>query len=251
MKRMKFAGGLVATALAMCIFSNNLLAEVYPVNWDAEAVEVLKQMDAYTDSMKKFVIKAESYTDATIGAGLVVSNPITSVVSVDRSGSLHSVSQSGSQTNEIYLNKGNLTVYTSEHKFFTHATVPEDLKKGLLFALEKFDVETPLFDLLVVGSLEYFVSTGEDIIYITGDSSIRGVDCHHILISGAHVDLQIWVEKGDKPTPKRTLMTYKDAQTLPRHEVFIDWKETDDFKSSVFKFKPPKGAREIDFIDAP
>jgi hypothetical protein len=164
---------------------------------------------------------------------------------------LHSVSQSGSQTNEIYLHKGNLTVYTSEHKFFTQVTVPEDLKKGLMFALEEFDVEAPLFDLLVVGSLDHLLSTGEDVIYVTGDSSIRGVDCHHVLISGAHVDLQIWIEKGDKPTPKRTLMTYKDAQTLPRHDVFIDWNATDDFKSAVFKFKPPKGAIEIDFIDAP
>ena len=251
MKRIRHVSSLVAIALTLGLFSSTLLAEPYPVNWDAEAVKVIKQMDAYTGSMDKFVIEAESYTDATIGAGLVISNPSTSVVTVDRSGSLHSIRKSAAQASEIYLHKGNLTVYTSKNKFFTRAKVPAELREGLEFALEEFDVETPLFDLLVVDSLDHYVSAEADVIYVTGESSIRGVDCHQVLISGAHIDLQIWIEKGDKPSPKRTLMTYKDEQTLPRHDVFIEWDATNDFKSSVFEFKPPKGAHEIDFIDAP
>jgi hypothetical protein len=248
---MKVTIRTVATLLALVISSSAALAEPDPANWDAEAVKVIRQMDAYTDSMETFVVDAESYNDASIGEGLVISNPFISKVSVSRPGSIHSITKSGSQTNEVYLHKGKLTVYTDKHKFFTQATIPEVLSDGLMFALDKFDVETPLMDLLLIGSLEYLVSDGEDVIYVTGDSSIRGVECHHVMISGSYADLQIWISKGDKPTPKRTLMTYKQGEGMPRHEVFIEWNATDGFNASEFEFEPPKGAHEIDFIDAP
>jgi hypothetical protein len=233
----------------MVMTSSMAFAESDPANWDARAVEVLRQMDAYTDSMEKFVIKTESYNDASIGAGLIISNPSVSRVSVDRSGSLHSISKSGSHTNEIYLHKGKLTVFSAEHKFYTRAEAPMVLSEGLIFALEEFGVETPLFDLLIVNSLDHLVSGGEDVFYVTGDSSIRGVDCHHILISGSNVDLQIWIEKGDNPVPRRTLMTYKRGEGMPRHEVFLNWSVENRFDKSEFEFEPPEGAREIGFMD--
>jgi hypothetical protein len=247
---MKVTIRTVATLLAMVMSSGVALAETAPANWDPEAVKVIRQMDAYTDAMETFVVKTESYNDASIGAGLVISNPFTSKISVRRPGSIHSITHSGSKTSEIYLHKGKLTVYSDKQKFFTRSTVPEELNEGLIFALDQFDVETPLMDLLLIGSLEYLVSDGEDVIYVTGDSSIRGVECHHVMISGSYADLQIWIAKGDKPTPKRTLMTYKQGEGMPRHEVFIEWNATDDIDASEFEFEPPKGAQEIGFIDA-
>jgi hypothetical protein len=237
--------------LVMAMTGSVAIAETDPAHREAKAVEVLKQMDAYTDSMQKFVIKAESYNDASIGAGLVISNPFKSRVAVDRSGSMHSISKSGSQTSEIYLHKGELTVFSNEHKYYTRADVPKTLTEGLIYALEEFDVETPILDLLIVNALDHFVSDRADFFYVTGDSSIRGVDCHHVLIAGPNADLQLWIEKGDKPVPRRTLMTYKDAEGVPRHEVFLDWSEKDGFDASEFEFEPPEGAHEIDFIKAP
>ncbi len=240
-----------AVTVAMCMASSVTLAEAGHTKRDAKAVKVLQQMDAYTDSMGKFIIEAESYNDASIGAGLIISNPFKSRISVDRSGSLHSISKSGSETSEIYLHKGVLTVYSNEHMFFTRTDVPKALSEGLMFALDEFDVETPLLDLLIVKSLDHFDSDDLIIVYVTGNSSIRGVDCHHVLLSGPNADLQLWIAKGDKPVPRRTLMTYKHGEGLPRHEVFLDWNATDSFDKSEFDFEPPEGAREIGFINTP
>jgi hypothetical protein len=199
----------------------------------------------------KFVIQAESYLDASIGEGLVISNAYETTVSVDRARSLHSISKSGSESNEIYVNKGALTIYSGEKKFYTHAQVPEPLDAGLLFALEELDVETPLLDLLIVNALDKLVTAGMEVVYVTGDISIRGVECHHVLISGPLVDMQIWIEKGDTPLPRRTLMTYRHGAGMPRHEAFLDWTTVSDFNKSKFEFVPPDGAIEIDFVDAP
>ncbi len=239
--------------LLVTVMTNSVVyAESDPEHWDAKAVGVLRQMDDYTDSMDKFVIKAESYLDASIGSGRIISNATRTRISVDRSsGSLHSFTNDGKHTREIFLHKGGLIVYSGKQKFYTRADVPEDLDKGLMFALEEFNVETPAQDLLVLGSLEYLVTDEEDVVYVTGDSSIRGVDCHHVLISGPHADMQIWIEKGDKPTPQRTLMIFKQGEGLPRHDVFLEWSARDGFDAATFKFEPPDGAREIGFIDTP
>ena len=56
--------------LALGMAGSPAFADSIPDNWDAEAIKVLKQMDVYTNSLEKFVIKAESYLDASIGEGL-------------------------------------------------------------------------------------------------------------------------------------------------------------------------------------
>ena len=240
-----------ATLLTLSIFAGPAYADPDPDIWDAKAIEVLKQMNVYLNSLEKIVVKAESYRDASIGEGLIISNAYETRVSVIRKQSLHSISKSGSQTNEIYLQKGNLTIYSGEQKFYTRAQVPEPLADGLLFALEELDVETPLLDLLVVNSLDELMTPRVEIVYVTGDSSIRGVDCHHVLLSGPLVDMQVWIEKGDKPAPRRTLMTYKYGEGIPRNEVFMEWSAVDGFSKSEFDFVPPEGAIEIDFVKAP
>lgn len=241
----------ISMLLAVCLTSSIAFAESLPDNWDAKAVEVLQQMDAYTDSVQKFIIKTDSYSDASIGPGMIISNPFTTRIAVERPGSLHSVTKSGSHRNEIFVDKGKLTVYSSDKKLYSSVDVPEPISVGLLYALEEFDVETPLLDLLILKSLDRLLSGDETVAYVSGDSQIRGVDCHHILLSGALVDLQVWVAKGDKPVPKRTVLRYKQGEGMPRHDVFIDWAVTDGFDKSEFKFVPPEGAHEIDFINTP
>lgn len=251
MKRGEVIYNLTMMLVIMFMVNSSVFADSNPVNQDAKAMGVLKQMDAYTDSLDKFVIKAESYLDASIGEGLVISNAYDTKVSVIRTLSLHSISKSGPQTNEIYLHNGALTVYSGEQKFYTHAKVPEPLDDGLIFALEELDVETPLLDLLVLHSLDKLINPGVEVVYVTGDSSIRGVDCHHILMVGPRVDMQVWIEKGDRPVPRKTLMTYRQGEGMPRHEVFLEWSAVDGFDKSVFEFVAPKGAIEIDFVQTP
>ena len=251
MKRRDLIHSFTAMLLALCMASNFAIAGADSDKLDAKAIEILKQMDAYTDSLDKFVIKAESYLDAGIDDGQIISNASETQVSVDRSGSMHSRSRRGSQTDEIYFHKGTLTVYSGKHEFYSSSRVPEALDAGLMFALDELGVETPLMDLMIVNSLDHLLTSDMGVVYITGSASIRGVECHHILLSGPLVDFQVWISKGDKPVPRRTLMTYKNVQGLPRNEVFLEWSEVDSFNKSEFKFEPPEDAQEIDFIDAP
>jgi hypothetical protein len=110
---------------------------------DAQAVDALGRMDAYTDGMSYFTVEMESYTDAAIDNSLVISNPSRSVVTVDRSGSLRSFTETGRQTQEIYFRDGELVLYSSRHNAYSRSEVPQELGEALLFALSEFQLETP------------------------------------------------------------------------------------------------------------
>jgi len=248
---MKPSPRIVLMMLATLFASAAAFSQSSHPNWDAEAVEVIKQMDAYLESMQEFVVTTESYTDSEITGRMIISSPSVAKVSVDRSGSLHSVARDEKQTSEIFIHDGELIVFTDEHNYYTRTDIPDDLSEALEFALEEFDVETPALDLLLVDSLDHLVTDQVFVIYVTDSSWIRGVECHHIVLSGPTSDLQLWVENGDNAAPRRTVLTNKTKQVRPRHEVFMDWQATDDLNSSDFEFSPPDGAREIGFIDVP
>ena len=113
---MKFDTRIISMMLVMLFGSTAALAQLSHPNWDSEAIEVLRAMDAYTESMEQFEVTLESYTDHEL-AGQIVSNPSTSRITVDRSGSLLSVTQGVLRKTEIYFHDGVLSVFSDEHDF--------------------------------------------------------------------------------------------------------------------------------------
>jgi hypothetical protein len=64
--------GLVGILLAVGAVS----AQESAVRQDANAIEVLKSMSAYTASLDRFMIGGVTLTDARLGEGLMVSNSV-------------------------------------------------------------------------------------------------------------------------------------------------------------------------------
>ena len=218
---------------------------------DPKAVEVLNNMTAYTASMDRFVITGETHTDARVDFGLIISNSRESQLFVDRPGSLYVSSFDGVDTSDIYIHDGTLTVFSSKHNYHARANVPEDLEAALLFALDEFDVDTPLMDFIFADSLSHLLEDEDTLIYLTDKSRIRGVDCHHIVVRGPEVDLQLWVEEGARPVPRKIIITSIFEAGSPRHYAFLDWKLGTDLDLAIFEFDAPEGSIEIDFIGAP
>lgn len=229
-------------------FANDAAAQNDPM-----AIEVLQKMAAYTGSLQKFVLTGETNADAALDDGLIISNSAVSTVSVDRtgSGSLHAASHDGVHTSEIFMSGGEVTIYSNKHNYYAKAAVPQELDLALQFALEEFEVETPLMDLLVIDAVAHFSVDAESILYIADKRPVRGVDCHHIVVRGPDADLQLWIEEGDRPVPRRTLMTLKNEPYMPRHGVFLEWQQTDEIDPTVFEFEPPDGAVEIELVHSP
>jgi hypothetical protein len=235
--------GLVGILLAVGAVS----AQESAVRQDANAIEVLKSMSAYTASLDRFMIGGVTLTDARLGEGLMVSNSVEVKALVDRPGSLRIVGFDGVEKKELYFHNGTLTVFNSARNFYAQASVPEDIDAAMEFALEELEVEAPFLDLIHRDPTHLLSQSEETILYLTDKARIAGVDCHHIAIRGPESDVQLWVEEGDRPLPRKIIITSKWEGGSPRYIANLAWETEPEFKEVTFEFRAPEGAENIGF----
>jgi len=198
--------------------------------------------------MDQFVIKGEKFADARLDAGLIVSNPSEITVKVDRPNSMYLESFDGLNTRKIYIHEGKLTVFNSERNFYARAEVPEKIQDAMQFAMQEFELDMPLGDLFFADSTVALMTDQDTLLYLTDKSRIGGTDCHHIAVRGDEIDLQLWVEEGERPVPRKISMAMKWEGGSPRNIALMEWSSMSGFDPKVFEFKAPEGAHEIQFF---
>jgi len=80
--------------------------------------------------------------------------------------------------------------------------------------------------------------------------TVLGVPCEHLAFSLGKVDWQIWVEQGNRPVPKKIVITYKDEAGTPEYTaIFSDWDFQTKLKDTQFNFVAPPGTTKIDVAE--
>jgi hypothetical protein len=225
-----------------------ILAQAGGVRQDAKAIEVLKQMAAYKTNLNQVAIKGVTFTDARLGAGLMVSNSEDVHVSMSRPGSMLIYTFDGETNKGLYFHNGLLTVFNSANKLYAQATIPNEIDAAMQFALEELDIEAPMMDLLYKDASTQLIGSDETILYLTDKSRVGGRDCHQIAIRGPETDVQLWVEEGDRPLPLKIMITSKWEGGTPRFVANLHWETNPEFEPGLFEFKAPAGATKIEFV---
>ena len=115
----------------------------------------------------------------------------------------------------------------------------EALRSGHGIALPGADLllSNP-YDVLVAGVIE-----AKDI----GRGVIDGVECEHLAFRNADTDWQLWVQVGDKPIPRKLVITSKTVASAPQYTLRVkSWKTGGTPATAAFTFTPPKGAVKLD-----
>jgi hypothetical protein len=80
-------------------------------------------------------------------------------------------------------------------------------------------------------------------------SKVRGVPCHHLSFDGDNAQLQVWIDAGDQPLPRKVVMTHKKLPGSPQWTAYLtDWNFSPQLPDNLFAFTPPQGAEKIKFI---
>jgi hypothetical protein len=80
-----------------------------------------------------------------------------------------------------------------------------------------------------------------------GRGVIDGVECEHLAFRGRDTDWQIWVQLGDRPLPRKYVITSKAIAGAPEYSVLIkEWKTDVQPSADAFVFVPPAGAKKLD-----
>jgi hypothetical protein len=149
---------------------------------------------------------------------------------------------------EFFYDGKNLTLFNPKENLYATAAAPPTLDAMLDFAREKLDVIAPGAELLYGNAAERMLketTAG----FVVGPSLVAGAKSTHLAFRGAEVDWQIWIEDGNKPLPRKFILTSKKVTGEPQFTVLIrSWDVTPKLTNQEFTFAPPKGAKKIEFL---
>ena len=131
---------------------------------------------------------------------------------------------------------------------YATTAAPATIDETLDFAREKLDIIAPASELLYKNAAEKMLKASSSG-FVVGPSVVAGVKTTHLAFRGPEVDWQIWIEDGDKPLPRKFILTSKQVKGEPEFTVVIrSWDVAPKLTDQEFSFTPPKGAKKIEFL---
>jgi hypothetical protein len=103
---------------------------------------------------------------------------------------------------------------------------PDTLEAMLEFARTQFDIVAPAGDLIYTNAYDILMDGVTDG-FVVGKAVIEGVRCDHLAFRAAHVDLQIWVQEGKQPLPRKLVITTRDLVNAPQFAVTVTQVESE------------------------
>ncbi|WP_212677070.1 DUF2092 domain-containing protein [Pandoraea sp. PE-S2R-1] len=217
---------------------------------DPEAVQALQTMGNYLQSLKRFRVVTDHTGERVLADGQKLQHDAHATLEVDRPDHLRAVMRSARSEREIIYNGKTATLFAPEQKYYASVQYKGTLAQLVDELRERYGVELPLADLFAWGTPEAKTQKFDSAMY-AGQDYIGNDLCDHYAYRQAGIDWQIWIASGDKPLPRKIVVTRTDDDARPQSVSLVSWQPGISIKPSTFEFKPPTGAKRIDAIQIP
>jgi hypothetical protein len=210
--------------------------------------QVLQKMCDFLKSQQQFTYKAEVVDDQVYQGGKKLQYGIDMETFVRRPAQLRVNAKGDLVDKQFYFDGKTITLYDKDHNVYGVLPVPPNIESALEKANKEFGVRVALTDLASPNLWEFLNKRIKNAIYV-GLHKVRGVPCHHLAFDGAVAHVQVWIEAGDKPLPRKVVMTAEKAPGSPEWMAYLyDWNLSPQLQDNLFVFTPPEGAQKIKFI---
>lgn len=113
---------------------------------------------------------------------------------------------------------------------------------------EDYGVDFPAADLLSPTFVDDLIAQSESITFLK-PVRIDDQDCFHIAAKGTDQDMELWVSNDAATLPVRYLFRTREKGQVTEYEgTFSDWKMNPDLPTTLFRFTPPPGSREVRMV---
>ncbi len=197
------------------------LAFAQPAGIDPQAAKLLRASTDYVGGLKRFSIETRNTFEVVLKSGQKIQFDHGVNVAVQRPNKLRAQRTGDLVDQDFYYDGKSLTLHSPSEKYFATVAAPgayETVMEGVTDGL------------------------------VVGKGVVEGVRCDHLAFRAPHIDWQIWIQEGDKPLPRKIVITTKDVANAPQFAVVMTkWNLAPKFSDSLFAFKQPKDAKKVEF----
>ena len=106
-------------------------------------------------------------------------------------------------------------------------------------------IALPGADLLLTNTYEVLAADILEAKHI-GRGVIDGRECEHLAFRNFDTDWQLWVEMGERPIPRKMVITSKTLNSAPQYTLRVkEWNTDVQPAADAFMFIPPAGAEKL------
>jgi hypothetical protein len=215
---------------------------------EQQAMAVLERMAEFLSQAQRFSVTMDIGFDAVQDDGQKIEFGETRKILLSRPDRLRidTTKRSGAEDEVIFDGK-NITVFNPKENVYAMEAKPGTVDQAIAYFVNDLGMRLPLAELLDSNLAKMLPERVREAAYVE-KSSIAGVPCDHIALRGEQADMQLWIAEGDKPLPRRIVITYKREDGRPQFRANLTkWNLSPKVRNSMFAFTPPKGAVKIAF----
>jgi hypothetical protein len=142
-----------------------------------------------------------------------------------------------------------ITMLETQQNLYAQEPMPPTLAQTMDTLANKYGMAVPAAELLQPGLFDKLNTQIQSAEYVAMES-IAGQNCHHVALGLDWADIQLWVQDGDQPLPRKAVIIYKKIPGNPKYEMDISAWDLADPPDSVFAITIPPDAQKIDMAPA-
>ena len=212
---------------------------------EPEAAAALDRMGAHLRSLKAFDVVSTGTTESVYANGQKLQflqrthytvrfpNQMTVEIKTDR------------QNRRVYFDGKALTIVAPNAKLYTTLPFTGTVGEVLTKAYDDWGVDFPLQDLFRWGESTSTAEKPSEGLKI-GAARIGEHQTTHYAFRQTGVDFQIWIDEGDKPLPRKLVITNTESPAQPQYVAYFQWDVAPKIAANAFAFVPPKDFKRID-----
>jgi hypothetical protein len=213
-----------------------------------QAEQILRQMSDYLAKQNQFQFNLQKSVDVVLDSGQKLQFDNSVSVTVRRPNGIRTIRKGLAFDQELFYDGKQLTLYRTQQNYYASIDAPPTIDQMLDYAIDKLGVTAPAADLLYSNPYQVLMENVKTGNYV-GETLLNGVKCHQLAFRGKDVDWQIWIEDGDRPVPRKFVLTSTKIKGAPQYiGVFSDWDFAPQLSEAEFTFVPPKEAVKISFL---
>lgn len=221
--------------------------EVIPVTI-VEPDTLVRQMASLLSSTETFTLHIEKTFDEVQSDGAKVQYTGAADIAIRRPDRFYVDYGDEFASREFWYDGNTFTLYDRRHNVYATVAAPSNIDSALDRLASDYDVRLPLAGLFYADAFGRYAANVRTRCYL-GLHDVDGVPSHHLLLRGDHVDWQLWIEDGERPLPRKVVVTYKNLEGAPQHSIMLtDWDLGAEVEDGWFDANVPDGAVKIEFM---
>lgn len=211
----------------------------------SDAKSVLKAMSDYMSSQKTIAITFDSDIEVITPQLEKIQFTNSGEMLLNRPDKLRAHRVGGYADVALYFDGKTISVFGKHINGYAQFDAPGTVDHLIATLRVGHGVALPGADLLLSNAYDVLVAGVKESKHI-GRGVIDGLECEHLAFRNVDTDWQLWVEVGQRPIPRKLVITSKTLNNAPQYTLRVKDFTTDVTPApEAFVFVPPAGTEKL------